>query len=235
MRTQEPSSKFGLLPRGLINGVCNSSLIFSNLRPSLSPREGASGSVLRFSWFGEELHGKASLVWVWGPDLRSNGQKTNGFSSKSIEIPPILKTLPGYDRSRASYLGNLLSELRSDQTLLSYSRKPEKRLLLFQRCNSRGNMNAARSVNRRGLPGGGGLWVCMRRPEQLYGPRGIHDTDRTRSARAPTSPRSIGFCAIWGCISSSSSGLGGYFLSLRDLPSGVRKYLSIREHLQALR
>ena len=27
----------------------------------------------------------------------------------------------------------------------------------------------------------------------------------TRHARAPTSPRSIGFCAIWDCISSSSS------------------------------
>ena len=30
------------------------------------------------------------------------------------------------------------------------------------------------------------------------------DTARTRSARAPTSPRSTGFCAIWNCISSSS-------------------------------
>ena len=30
-------------------------------------------------------------------------------------------------------------------------------------------------------------------------------SDRTRNARAPTSPRSIGFCAIWDCISSSSS------------------------------
>jgi hypothetical protein len=31
------------------------------------------------------------------------------------------------------------------------------------------------------------------------------DTDRARNAHAPTSPRSIGFCAIWDCISSSSS------------------------------
>ena len=31
------------------------------------------------------------------------------------------------------------------------------------------------------------------------------DTNRTRNARPPTSPRSTGFCAIWGCISSSSS------------------------------
>jgi len=31
------------------------------------------------------------------------------------------------------------------------------------------------------------------------------DTDRTRNARAPTSTRSIGFCVIWVCISSSSS------------------------------
>ena len=35
-----------------------------------------------------------------------------------------------------------------------------------------GNVKAARSVNHRGLPGGGGLWVCMRRPQQLYGPLG---------------------------------------------------------------
>ena len=83
---------------------------------------------------GRNVTEKAVGCWVWGPDLRSNGQKTNGLSSKSIEIPPILKTLAGYDRSRASYLGNLLSELRSDQTLLSSSRKPEKRLLLFQCC-----------------------------------------------------------------------------------------------------
>ena len=34
-------------------------------------------------------------------------------------------------------------------------------------------------------------------------------SDRTRNARAPTSPRSIGFCAIWDCISSSSSSVGG--------------------------
>ena len=34
-------------------------------------------------------------------------------------------------------------------------------------------MKAARSVNHRGLPGGGGLWVCMRQPQQLYGPRGM--------------------------------------------------------------
>ena len=30
-------------------------------------------------------------------------------------------------------------------------------------------------------------------------------SDRTRNARAPTSPRSIGFCVIWESISSSSS------------------------------
>ena len=41
------------------------------------------------------------------------------------------------------------------------------------RVTPRGNMKAARSVNHRGLPGGGGLWVCMRRPQQLYGPRGM--------------------------------------------------------------
>jgi hypothetical protein len=41
------------------------------------------------------------------------------------------------------------------------------------RVTLRGNMKAARCVNHRGLPGGGGLWVCMRRPQHLYGPRGM--------------------------------------------------------------
>ena len=41
------------------------------------------------------------------------------------------------------------------------------------RVTLRGNIKAARSVNHRGLPGGGRLWLCMRRPQQLYGPRGM--------------------------------------------------------------
>ena len=36
-----------------------------------------------------------------------------------------------------------------------------------------GNIKAAHSVNNRGLPGGGGSWVCIWRPQQLYGPRGM--------------------------------------------------------------
>jgi hypothetical protein len=44
---------------------------------------------------------------------------------------------------------------------------------------------------------------------------GLPNTDRTRSARAPTSPRSIGFCAIWGCISSSSSSAAGLLAGRR--------------------
>ena len=39
------------------------------------------------------------------------------------------------------------------------------------------------------------------------------DTDRTRNARAPTSNRSTGFCAIWVCISSGSSS-GGHQLHM---------------------
>jgi hypothetical protein len=57
--------------------------------------------------------------------------------------------------------------------------RSEKRSIKIQvksRVTPRGNVKAARSVNHRGLPGGGGLWVCMRRPRQLYGPRemGVH-------------------------------------------------------------
>ena len=37
------------------------------------------------------------------------------------------------------------------------------------------------------------------------------DTERKRSARAPTSPRSTGLCAIWDCISSSSSSSRWHF------------------------
>ena len=37
----------------------------------------------------------------------------------------------------------------------------------------RGNMKVAHSANHRGLPRRGGLWLCIRRPRQLYGPRGM--------------------------------------------------------------
>ena len=43
-----------------------------------------------------------------------------------------------------------------------------------------------------------------------------HDLIYTRNARASTSPRSIGFCVIWDCISSSSS------LSLLIFPCPAR-------------
>ena len=46
-------------------------------------------------------------------------------------------------------------------------------------------------------------------PSALHLPRlpepPTHDLTYTRNARASTSPRSIGFCVIWDCISSSSS------------------------------
>jgi hypothetical protein len=60
-------------------------------------------------------------VGVGTPISDPNGQKTNGFSSKSTANTPDLKTSAGYGRSRGSYLGNFLSELRSDQTQRSYS------------------------------------------------------------------------------------------------------------------
>ena len=42
-------------------------------------------------------------------------------------------------------------------------------------------------------------------------------SDRTRNAHAPTSPRSIGFCALWDCISSSSSYFRKFRLRKNDL------------------
>jgi hypothetical protein len=52
-------------------------------------------------------------------------------------------------------------------------------------------------------------------------------TDRTRNARAPTSPRSTGLCAIWICISSSSC--SGTWKKKKDLD--VKSILEIRERL----
>ena len=46
-------------------------------------------------------------------------------------------------------------------------------------------------------------------------------SDRTRNARAPTSPRSIGFCAIWDCISSSSSSRSASSVHARSMSSSV--------------
>ena len=48
-------------------------------------------------------------------------------------------------------------------------------------------------------------------------------SDRTRNARAPTSPRSIGFCAIWDCISSSSSSISKLSKISKDPMPGVRR------------
>ena len=51
--------------------------------------------------------------------------------------------------------------------------------------------------------------LLRQHPSALHLPRlpetPTHDLTYTRSARASTSPRSIGFCVIWDCISSSSS------------------------------
>jgi hypothetical protein len=49
----------------------------------------------------------------------------------------------------------------------------QRRMVSSQELLPRGNMKAACSVNDRDLPGGGGLWLCMRRPQQIYKPRGM--------------------------------------------------------------
>jgi hypothetical protein len=61
-----------------------------------------------------------------------------------------------------------------------------------------------------GRGGVGGVVV----PRQQFGANFLDDEwskcvgPRTHSARTPTSPRSTGSCAIWGCIRSSLSGRG---------------------------
>ena len=94
MPTQGPSSKFGFCPRGLIHSVCYSSSLVCSYVLSLSPREGASGGVLLFSWFGEERNGNACCVWVWG----ARSLNFSGFLAKNqrflAKIPQILKRVP---------------------------------------------------------------------------------------------------------------------------------------------
>ena len=89
MPTQGPSSKFGFCPRGLINTVCYSAVVICSWVASLTTREGASGGVLLFSWFGEERNGNACCVWVWG----ARSLNFSGFLAKnqrfSAKIPPI--------------------------------------------------------------------------------------------------------------------------------------------------
>ena len=55
--------------------------------------------------------------------------------------------------------GIVLVRVRADHTRFCSQVK--------SRVTPRGNMKAARSVNHRGLPGGGGLWLCMRRPQNF--------------------------------------------------------------------
>ena len=71
------------------NSVCYSSSLVCSYVLSLSPREGASGGVLLFSWFGEERNENACCVWVWG----ARSLNFSGFLAKnqrfSAKIPPI--------------------------------------------------------------------------------------------------------------------------------------------------
>jgi hypothetical protein len=90
--------------------------------------------VLLFAWLGEERHEKTSQSTCFYGKNDPNGQKNNVFSSNSTKNTPDLKISPGYGQSRASYLENLLSELRSDQTRRSYSRETHKRVFDFRYC-----------------------------------------------------------------------------------------------------
>ena len=96
MPTQGPSSKFGLCPRGLINTVRYSIAVICSWVASLSTREGASGGLLLFSWFGEERKGNACCVWVWGTRSQIQRTKNQRFSTKFDQNTPDLKTSSGY-------------------------------------------------------------------------------------------------------------------------------------------
>ena len=59
-------------------------------------------------------------------------------------------------------------------------------------------------------------------------------SDRTRNARAPTTPRGIGFCAIWDCISSSSSSSPHPASSRTGLRASAWRSSHTRTHLPGL-
>ena len=99
MPTQGPSSKFGFCPRGLINSVCYAKNLISSYVLSLSPREGASGGVLLFSWFGEERNGNACCVWVFG----ARSLNFSGFLAKICHFWQIL----AIDRCNDDFWKNL--------------------------------------------------------------------------------------------------------------------------------
>ena len=134
MPAQGASSKFGLCPRGLIPSLLKLRRGIAGNDFSLSPREKASDAGLLFAWFGEERLEKKNFL-VWGPRSQiPTDKKNNVFPSNSTKNTSDLKISSGYGQSRASYLENLLSELRSDQTRRSYSRKTQKRVLDFRYC-----------------------------------------------------------------------------------------------------
>ena len=60
--------------------------------------------------------------------------KNSGFAGNKFAVVSDGNGSTGYEAARRRYLGNLLSELRSDQTRPSYSRKTEKRVFDFRRC-----------------------------------------------------------------------------------------------------
>ena len=79
---------------------------------------------------------KKKIFLVWGPRSQiPTDKKNNVFSSNSTKNTSDLKISSGYGQSRASYLENLLSEMRSDQTRRSYSRETHKRVFDFRYCN----------------------------------------------------------------------------------------------------
>ncbi len=94
--------------------------------------------ILGFLWHDSVRNvTKKKFVWCEDPDLRSKQRKKNNvFLSNSTKNTPDLKISPGNGQSRASYLENLLSELRSDQTRRSYSRETQKRVLDFRYCST---------------------------------------------------------------------------------------------------
>ena len=164
----------------------------------MKERERAPGARLGSKFFGPRGDGATSFLFSIQSETKSTRKLSKlhttpkvpcCFSipprSTQVDWPPIYRAFCPearclVDRPSLAYFkpyflsqGNERRPCRSRKLTRSIHEPPHQQHQVKSRATPRGGMKAARSVNHRGLPGGGGLWVCMRRPQQLYGSRGM--------------------------------------------------------------
>jgi hypothetical protein len=128
-------------------------------------------------WTARSVLGKSAFATWGGSALQRRGPSPGGLLGFSGPAAPCALLTTRYGKLRTRAWPALLLHRGSTQgpSILQCFSAGAKTLLgqVKSRVTPRGNMKAARSVNHRSLPGGGGLRLCMRRPQQLYGPRGV--------------------------------------------------------------